>query len=55
VQPGHPADAPKHRGISWLILPMDAPGVEIRPLRSVMDTDEFSELIPSGTPDDRNT
>jgi alkylation response protein AidB-like acyl-CoA dehydrogenase len=38
-------DAPKHRGISWLILPMDAPGVEIRPLRSVMDTDEFSELI----------
>jgi alkylation response protein AidB-like acyl-CoA dehydrogenase len=38
-------DAPKHRGITWLILPMDSPGVEIRPLRTLRDTAEFSELF----------
>jgi alkylation response protein AidB-like acyl-CoA dehydrogenase len=38
-------DAPKHRGISWLILPMDAPGIEVRPLRTVLGSSEFSELF----------
>jgi len=38
-------DAPKHRGISWLILPMDTPGIDIRPLRSIPGTDEFSEVF----------
>ena len=38
-------DAPKHRGISWLILPMDLPGIEIRPLRTIAGEDEFSELF----------
>lgn len=37
-------DAPKHRGITWLILPMDTPGIEIRPLRTIMGNSEFSEL-----------
>jgi alkylation response protein AidB-like acyl-CoA dehydrogenase len=38
-------DAPKHRGISWLILPMDTPGVEVRPLRTALGSSEFSELF----------
>jgi len=38
-------DAPAHKGISWLILPMDTPGVQIRPLRTAGGSTEFSELI----------
>jgi alkylation response protein AidB-like acyl-CoA dehydrogenase len=38
-------DAPKHRGISWLVLPMDSPGVEVRPLRTIYGTAEFSEVF----------
>jgi hypothetical protein len=37
-------DAPKHRGISWLILPMDTPGIEIRPLKTLLGSSEFSEM-----------
>jgi alkylation response protein AidB-like acyl-CoA dehydrogenase len=37
-------DTPKHRGITWLMLPMDTPGVEVRPLRTVLGSSEFSEL-----------
>lgn len=37
--------APAHRGISWLIMPMDAPGIEVRPLRTAAGSTEFSELV----------
>jgi alkylation response protein AidB-like acyl-CoA dehydrogenase len=38
-------DDSRHRGITWLILPMDTPGVEIRPLRTIADHTDFAELF----------
>jgi alkylation response protein AidB-like acyl-CoA dehydrogenase len=38
-------DAPKHRGISWLILPMGLPGIEVRPLRTMEGSTEFCEVF----------
>lgn len=35
----------RHRGITWLILPMDTPGVEIRPLTTIAGSTEFAELF----------
>jgi alkylation response protein AidB-like acyl-CoA dehydrogenase len=38
-------EAPKNRGISWLILPMDLPGIEVRPLKTVLGSSEFAEVF----------
>ena len=38
-------DAPKHKGITWLILPMDTPGIDIRPLRTMEGSTEFAEMF----------
>jgi alkylation response protein AidB-like acyl-CoA dehydrogenase len=38
-------DAPKHRGISWLIMPMDSPGIEVRPIETLTGVSEFSEMF----------
>jgi alkylation response protein AidB-like acyl-CoA dehydrogenase len=38
-------DAPKHKGISWLILAMDTPGIDVRPLRTILGSTEFSEVF----------
>jgi len=38
-------DAPKHRGISWLGIPMGLDGMEIRPLPTLTGEGEFSEVF----------
>ncbi|WP_327709536.1 acyl-CoA dehydrogenase [Streptomyces sp. NBC_00464] len=39
------AEAPKHRGISWLAMRMDSPGVTVRPLRTLAGSTEFAEMF----------
>jgi alkylation response protein AidB-like acyl-CoA dehydrogenase len=38
-------DAPKHRGITFLLCPLDAPGVEVRPIRVLTGQAEFCEVF----------
>ncbi|HZX53916.1 MAG TPA: acyl-CoA dehydrogenase family protein [Ilumatobacteraceae bacterium] len=38
-------DAAKHKGISFFLLPMDLPGVDVRPLRQMTGDSEFDEVF----------
>ena len=47
-------DAPKHQGISYLLMPMDAEGIDRRPIKQMTGDSDFNELfltdvrIPAG-------
>ena len=42
------ADAPKHKGISCLLIPMDQPGIEIVPIEQITGRAEFAEVFFEG-------
>ena len=47
-------EAPKHNGLTWFMVPCEAPGVTIRSIRQISETSEFCEdffddvIIPDG-------
>ena len=40
--------AKKHQGLSYLLVPMDQDGIEIRPIRQLTGTSEFNEVFFDG-------
>jgi alkylation response protein AidB-like acyl-CoA dehydrogenase len=38
-------EAPKHAGISYILLPVDSPGITVRPLRTMTGGAEFNEVF----------
>jgi alkylation response protein AidB-like acyl-CoA dehydrogenase len=38
-------DAPKHQGISYLLIPMGTPGMDVRPLKQMNGDSQFNEVF----------
>ncbi|MEU0571779.1 acyl-CoA dehydrogenase family protein [Nonomuraea sp. NPDC005983] len=43
----------RHRGLSYLLVPIDQPGVEVRPIVQLTGTSEFNEVFFDGARTDR--
>ena len=41
-------DSARHKGLSYLLVPMDQPGVEVRPITQLTRTSEFNEVFFDG-------
>jgi alkylation response protein AidB-like acyl-CoA dehydrogenase len=41
-------EAPRHKGITWVICPMDSPGIEIRPITTLTGGHDFCEVFYDG-------
>lgn len=39
------SDAPKHQGISYVLVPMDTPGIRVEPLATMTGAAEFNEVF----------
>ena len=46
-------DAPRHRGISMLLVPIDQPAVEVRPIRNITGDTDFNEVFFDGAVTER--
>jgi alkylation response protein AidB-like acyl-CoA dehydrogenase len=42
------AGSTRHHGLSYLLVPMDQPGVDVRPIRQITGTSEFNEVFFDG-------
>ena len=41
-------EAPKHKGLTFFLVPMDQPGVEVRPIRMIGGSPDFNEVYLTG-------
>jgi alkylation response protein AidB-like acyl-CoA dehydrogenase len=38
-------DVPKHKGITWVVMDMDSPGIALQPLKTLNGTADFNEMF----------
>jgi alkylation response protein AidB-like acyl-CoA dehydrogenase len=41
-------ESTRHKGLSYLLVPMDQPGIEVRPIKQLTRTSEFNEVFFDG-------